>query len=340
MLAACGGGDSKRDVDAPPGDDAAIDAAPATCNFTEAADATNNTSPTAEATMLAFGAAKTTICGTIDNGHFEANNGRVDVDTYKVAVSADTDVLVHLTGAGIEALQRVVIQVGSTAGQQRNLAVVEGDHATLSARLPAGEYVFAVSAFAAADVTAGVPYTLTIVADAPATRCAKATAAADFTEANDGVAHNGNDMITYDGAANPETDITTSPADSPEPTNLTLAAGTSYRLTGSSAAVDPPDDYEDRDTFAFTTGATTTQLTIRLNWTATTVDFDYRVFPANMTLSVTGALASSPVEDEFQTFAVEPNTMYWLWVGAYDGATGQPTTYDATLCAETFTPGG
>jgi hypothetical protein len=338
VLAACGGGDSSDDrPDAPPIVDAAVDAPPmVTCNFTEAADATNNSSPGAEATMQTFGSAKTTICGNVNNGHF--NQGVVDVDAYKVAVSGDTDVLVHLTGAGIEALGRVVIQVGTTGGQQRNLGVFEGDHATTSVRLPAGEYVFAVTALNQADTSAPIPYSLAIVADAPATRCAKVTAAASFTEANDGPANNGNDMITSDAAANPETELTVSPTDNPEPTNLTLAAGTQYRLAGSSAAVDPTDDYEDRDTFVFTTGPTTTQLSIRLNWASTTVDFDYRVFPPNVTLSVTGALASSLAEDEFQTFAVKPNTMYWLWVGAYDGASGQPATYDATLCAETFAP--
>src|SRR5436190_2116887 len=68
--------------------------------------------------------------------------------------------------------------------------------------------------------------------------------------------------------------------DMPEASGITAAPSTAYRIQGTSAAVDPPDDYEDRDTFAFTTSATTTQMSIRLNWAATTVDFDYRVYPS------------------------------------------------------------
>ena len=43
------------------------------------------------------------------------------------------------------------------------------------------------------------------------------------------------------------------------------------------------------------------------------------------------------MEDEFETFAVKPNTDYWLWVASEDGA-ASPMAYKATLCGETFTP--
>ena len=340
FLIACGGGGSSNDTP-----DAASDVdvfvqldAPVVpgCGYSESADATNNTSPTAEATGVAFTTASS-ICGTVNNGHF-TSGAIVDIDTYKFSVTADSDLLVHLTGTGLETLGRVVIQVGSTAGMQRNLGIFEGDHGTVSVRLPVGEYVVAVTGLSGADIAAGVPYRLALVADAPAARCAKVTAAATFTEANDGAGNIGNDMITIDEAANPTTKLTVSTADNPEPTGLTTAAGMKYRLAGSSGNVDPADDYEDRDTFAFTTGATTNQLSVRINWASTAADFDFKVFPVANVLSVTGGLASSLVEDEFQTFAVKPNTTYWLWIGAYDGATGQPTLYDATLCADAFTP--
>ena len=340
ILGACGGsGSDTKTPDAPdnPDIDAAIDAPPGmvTCAFNEAADATNINTPGAEATNVMFSGTKTGICGQINNGHFA--NMSVDIDAYKFATAADADLLINLTG-NVGALTRVVVQVGTTGGQSRNVALFEGDHATASVRLPAGEHIVAVGAFNGTDIAAPIPYTITLVPDAPATRCAKVTAAANFTEANDGATNNGNDMISVDDGASPPTRLTVSPADNPEPTALTLASGTNYRITGSSAAVDPADSYEDRDTFLFTTGATTTQLSVRLNWTSTSADFDYRVFPPASTLSVTGALTTGLVEDEFQTFAVKPNTMYWLWVGAYDGATGQPTAYDATLCPETFAP--
>jgi len=334
FLVGCGGGGSG---DKP---DAAVDAptqidGPVTpgCAYTESADGTNNTSPSAEATNVT---APNSICGSVNNGHFNMNI--VDIDTYKVTVAADSDLLVNVTGTGLSGLARVVIQVGSTAGMQKNLGIVEGDHGTVSVRLAPGDYVFAVTGLNAADITAPIDYKIAIVTDTPATRCAKVTAAANFTEANDGGQNNGNDVLSVDEAANPATRLTASTTDAPEPSNVTANAGTNYRITGSSAAVDPADDYEDRDTFLLTTGATTNQLSVRLNWASTTVDFDYKFLPAGSTISVTGGLATANTEDEFQTFAVKPNTMYWLWIGAYDGATGQPAIYDATICAEAFTP--
>jgi hypothetical protein len=79
---------------------------------------------------------------------------------------------------------------------------------------------------------------------------------------------------------------------------------------------------------------------IRVNWDATTVDFDYRVYFSTGTdpVSYVGGLRSSASEDEFQTFATKPNTTYWLWVAAFDGATGLPAPYQATLCGESYTP--
>jgi hypothetical protein len=111
-------------------------------------------------------------------------------------------------------------------------------------------------------------------------------------------------------------------------------------VTGISELVDPDDDYQDRDTFAFTTGSATTQMSIRLNWAATTVDLDYRVYPETTAapLSIVGGLDESQSEYEFETFAVKPNTTYWLWVAAEDGSTGQPAAYGATLCGATWSP--
>jgi len=343
FLAACGGDGGGNKPDAPGIDiDAAVEIdAPgttATCSFTEAADATNNTSPGAEATMVAFAGTKSSICGSINNGHFNMTQRSVDNDAYKFSTAADTDVLIHLTGTGVETLGRVVLLVGTTTGMGRNVGLFEGDHGTVSVRLPAGEHVVAVSAFNQADITAAIPYKLTIVTDMPATRCAKVTAAASYTEANDGAANDGNDVILFSQAANPTTSLTTSATDAPENSGIMAAPGTNYRITGSSANVNRTDDYMDRDMFAFQTSATTTQLSIRLNWTATTIDYDYRLFPMGSLLTVTGGLLTANTEDEFQTFAVKPSTTYGLWIGAYDGSTGLPAAYDATICAETFTP--
>lgn len=341
LLVACGGSGSKApDIDAPPmmEVDAAIDAPTmATCAYTEALDATNNTTPGAEPTMVTYSNGKVGICGRVDNGHYNMTAQTVDIDAYRFATATDVDVLVHLTG-DVAALSRVVVQVGTPQGQARNVGVFQGDHATASVRLPAGEHIVAVGALNGADIAAPIAYTITIVGDAPATRCPKSTAAASFTEANDGAANTGNDMVSVADNANPTTRLTVSTADAPEPTNLMLAAGTSYRVSGTNANVNASDSYTDRDTFLVTTGATTTQLSVRLNWTSTTADFDFRVFPPDQVLTVSSGLKTGNTEDEFQTFAVKPNTAYWLWVGAYDGSTGLPATYDATLCADTFVP--
>lgn len=341
FLVACGGGGSGDKPDAP--DMQMIDApdidAPGnmmvTCAYNEAADATNTSSANAEATNLTFGTQKTSICGKINNGHFNAGNGLVDVDGYKIAVGADTSALVHLTGqAG--GLQRVIVQALTSTGAQLAVGTYEGDHGTASVPLPAGNYVLAVAALNPADVAAPIDYAITLVTDTPATRCPK-LGTTSFTEANDGGANNGNDIYRFSTTANPQTSFTPG-ADTPEPTGVIANAGTSYLFKGSSANVNPNDDYMDRDTFAFTTGATTTQMSVRLNWPATTVDFDFKVYPMMSLLSVTGGLATSNTEDEFQTFSVKPNTQYWLWVAAFDGATGLPAAYDATLCAELFAP--
>jgi hypothetical protein len=343
VFGACGGGGGSSDgnPDAPPGDDSMMQMdAPTTpgCGYTEAADATNVNAMGAEISMITVGG---TICGTINNGHFNMQTGAVDIDAYKFTLAAPADMLVHVSGSTIGTVaQRVIVQVvaiTSTGSTLVNVGSVEGDHGTASVSLPAGEYGVAVVAINPQDIAAPAPYTIKLATDTPATRCAKVTAAANFTEGGDGAANNGNDMMTLDESANPARSFTANAADNPENTQLTLAAGTSYRVAGTSADVNPVDDYKDRDTFAFTTGATTTQLSVRLNWTSTTVDFDYTVHPQMNLLSVTGGFKTANTEDEFQTFAVKPNTTYWLWVAAYDGSTGAPT-YDATFCAETFTP--
>jgi hypothetical protein len=341
FLMACGGGGNSGDlpdavaVDSDPTVDMPVQ--PGACAYTEAADATNNNAPGAEATGIMYTAA-TVICGKINSGHFNA--GLIDVDAYKINVPANSELLVHISGTGIEPLTQVATQVLSSNGMQPIAnAIAQGDHGTTSVRLATGDYILTAGARNTADIAAPIDYRITLIPDAPATRCAKVTAAANFTEANDGGANIGNDMISIDEGASPSTKLTTSAADSPEPTALTLAVGTKYRITGSSAALTPVDSYKDKDTFLFTTGATTTQLSVRLNWAATTVDFDFLVPPAGSASSIGAGLAISNSEDEFRTFAVKPNSQYWLWVGQYKDSTATtPSIYDATICAEAFTP--
>jgi hypothetical protein len=343
FLIACGGGGNSGDlpdavaVDGDPNID--MPGQPGACAYTEAADATNNTSPTAETTGISVTGA-TAICGKLHNGHFNAGTGAVDIDTFKVSVPANSELLVHLTGGSFAGVQRVAVQVLNATGSQLiNNGIVEGDHGTASVRLATGDYVFAAVAANNADIAAPIDYKISIVPDQPATRCAKVTAAANFTEANDGAANNGNDVVSFDQGADPPTSLTPNAADNPEPSAVTAAAGTKYRISGSAANVAALDSYKDKDTYLFTTGATTNQLSVRLNWAATNVDLDFKIYPATVLLSVTGGLLIGNTEDEFQTFAVKPNSQYWLWVGSDAmSPTTAASAYDATICAETFTP--
>jgi hypothetical protein len=138
--------------------------------------------------------------------------------------------------------------------------------------------------------------------------------------------------------------LTALATDLPEPTNIVTAAGTKYRLSGSSAAVQAADEYTDRDTFLIETGADTDQLSIRLNWTGTTSDHDFMVFEENTITDIASGTLIGNTEPEFVTFAVKPATKYWVWTGTYDtledGTTlpTLPAPYDVSLCAESFTP--
>jgi hypothetical protein len=338
---ACGAHVEKQ-PDAYYGDgDAAIDGTDATgegtCDFTEAADSTNGAPSTAETTSLTL-ASRLTMCGSIDIGHYDPGQDLVDADAFSFAIASDTDVLVHVSGAGVDTLDTVVVEVRQ-GGSFRGLGFVEGGHGTVALRLTAGQYTVAMGALNPGSISTAVSYQLTVVADMPNVRCPK-TSIAGYTESGDGDSDNGNDVINYSATSGTPSTLTASGTDMPEASGITAAPSTAYRIQGTSAAVDPPDDYEDRDTFAFTTSATTTQMSIRLNWAATTVDFDYRVYPSTTgtPLSIGAGLAESTSEEEFQTFAVKPSTTYWLWVAAANGATGQPAAYSATLCGETFAP--
>jgi hypothetical protein len=347
VLGACGNssssGGNDADIDAPELGDGDLDMGDSgpivlTCDFTEAADSTNDLLSMAEATGKTLGT-RITVCGEIDNGHFDAGSGRVDADGFEFTIGTDTDVLVHILGTGIAMPDDTVIQLFENTTFVA-FGVVEGDHGTMAAHLPAGDYRVAMASFDSADISAPIAYQLTIVPDTPATRCPAATTGG-FAEAGDGGSNNGNDVVDYESSSNTPSSLSASGTDVPEATGITADPAMQYRVTGSSADVNPADDYEDRDTFAFTTGASTTQMTIRLNWASTSMDLDYRVYPAigsGDPLSIVGGLDESPMEEEFETFAVKPSTTYWLWIAAEDGATGQPSPYAATLCGEQFSP--
>ncbi|MBS1118048.1 MAG: hypothetical protein H6Q90_276 [Deltaproteobacteria bacterium] len=360
VLAACGGGggSNNNSPDAAPLPDSQPlppdgPVLPVGCDYAELNDASNDdlsASGAAEATNITF-AASTVLCGKLDSTHFApAQNvgdpGLVDIDSFAVTLAADASVLVTLAGAGAEALTEVDVVVFDDQGNAASSGVLQTSHAVFIADLPAGSYKFSAIASNAAATTAAIDYKIKIVTDVPATRCPQSADTATFTEANDGGASVGNDMLDVQFNVDPNVAITAA-TDTPEPTGVVTAAGTKYRLSGVSGNVNAADEYTDRDTFLIETGADTNQLTIRLNWTGTTSDHDYMVFEENTIVDIassTNISDSSDTNPEFQTFPVKPSTRYWVWTGTYDtladNATAPtlPAPYDLSVCAESFTP--
>ncbi len=329
-LAACGGG---------AGSDAYVDALPE-CDYTELSDATNATM--LEATGLTVDVTRT-ICGQVDSGHFSA--GTVDVDTYQLAVPASpAELLIQFNNAQETGLTGFKVEIfdGSPNPVLQNAGTLDptlGDHGAFLAELNAGNYEVVVTATAAADVAAPIPYKVRLVTDQPTTRCPDSTGVPkpDYVEALDTATNTGNDVMQVDFSKT--TPFTLISGSSAEPTGLTVDRNKSVHISGSSGSVAAgTDKYLDRDTYEITTGERANELSIRLNWPGATSDLDYVVFQENQTTATATATLTSSSEDEFNTFAVLPSTKYWIWVGAYDGSTGLPVAYDMTVCGGDFNP--
>lgn len=344
--AACGDNkakpDAPRPIDAPLIDTPTDTMAPA-CDYTESHDATNDYNATgfvSEATGIQFnGSSARTICGQMNIGHFDSANGSIDIDDYTITLTSDADVLVTLTGdfsqipnAGEFAVNASMTGVGQ--------GFYYGTHGVFSNHFPAGVYHLSVEAYGNADATMAVPYKIKISPDNPTTRCPQITTAANYTEAHDGAVNKDNDMIQIDFSGSPPYyTLTTLPTDAPEPTGLTLAAGSNYRISGTSANVSATGSYFDGDTYLIHADATTDQIALRLNWPSTTADLDFYLFLAGTATPIETTATIALHEPEFKTIAVKPSSDYWLWVGASaPSSTGLPATYDFSICAEHFTP--
>lgn len=310
---------------------------PLPCDFTEAADGTN--AATAEATSVAVGLGTKTLCGKVDGGHFTAPS--VDVDTFRVTVAADASFILQLRGdaggAGLAALSELSVVVRDTTAHPAIVAAVAfdatlADHAAALGELPAGDYDVTVSARAAADVAAALAYEVRFVEDKP-TRCAQITTAATYAEALDGADSSGNDVFTADFSHDPPFAATAATTDAAEPTGLTIDDGASALISGAAAMVTRTDQYQDRDAFAIKTGPAADELTVRLDWVGM-ADLDVAVFAADATTPTGLGNLASMTSGERATFAVKPDTMYWVWVGAYRGA----TAYDLSICGGRMPP--
>ncbi len=340
LLAACGPDGTGQSSDASVADSAPnVDGLPAGCNYVEQQDTTNDDidggSP--EATNLTFTAsADTVICGTLDSSHFDGDI-TADIDSYLVTLAADADVLVRMNGPGAEAIEFVGVDIraGSASGALVGTLTYYGDHGVTSVRLPAGTYDLEAFALSSAAITTSVPYKLAIIADTPALRCPELTTGG-YPEANDGGSNNGNDVVTIPSGSPP---ALTAGADNPEPTALTLSPSVGdQRISGSAADIASPDQYEDKDTYAFATSPMTNELTVRLAWTGTTSNLDFLLFEAGDPSPILRAITASGAGPEARTFSIKPSTNYWLLVGAKVGATPLPKTYSASLCPTHFVP--
>lgn len=351
-IAACGGGGGARPIDAAPAADGpavdtpAPDAGPPPCGYTERADASNDPTdatgaPAAELTELTVGTVPRTLCGTINTGHFNVDTSTVDADAFRV--TAATDLVVRFSAApGVAAAMDFSVRVFTTDDnpvllhEERNNEVIR-DHGAFPIVLPPGTYDVVVSARNAADLAASFDYAVQLAPDGPA-RCPAVTAPATYTEAADGAGAD-NDVVAVDFDFDPNFQLTASTTDAPEPTGLTIDSTTPIRITGSSADEDAEDDYRDRDTYLIRTSATTTELTLRLDWAAATAGFDYRVFPAGQTDSIGASFGfiGAGTED-YSVVAVNPDSAYWIWIASRDASTDLPAAYDLTICGASFTP--
>jgi hypothetical protein len=309
---------------------------PAGCDWAEQSDVTNDftiSNFTSEATHLVL-AKSATICARIDNNHYDTLGGTVDVDGFELTLDAPAQVLVTFVGPA-EALTSVEVEVLESDKTLLDRGAFLGSHAAFRTALIPGTYQLGVIAKNPADIDAAFDYKLRVVVDPPDTRCPALTATAAYVETNDGPQNNRNDVLEVRYAPD-ERVLTAANNDDPEDTGLTTAAETNLRITGTSADVDPADDFRDRDTYLVTTGAHD-QLTVRVDWTGD-ADFDFLLLPEGATTEIASSATISKTAPELATFPVLPNTRYWLWVGSFDSSVGLPIDYSITLCPTQTAP--
>jgi hypothetical protein len=314
--------------------DASADATPP--DFVE--PATGNSDPflggAAATTGLTLGATGTvTIAGTIASAG--GNPAWADSDAYAFTVGADTNVQAELTFPSPSASGGAVWSVAIHKADRKLVAwwgmSTEGRALTQPTKLPAGTYFVHVAAASPAPA-APIPYTVRLRAGALGDCVAGSGAAYLENEAT----VRGNDAVSVDWFAYPRLAATTA-TDPPESSGITLPAGASAVIEGSSGATKAAgDSYLDRDAFTFTAGPDTHEVRVLLEYMATDVNLDVFVFAADEKRLVgTGIeVSGSP---ERAAIPVEPGKTYWLWIGARDesaigGDKTLPARYRATLC--------
>jgi hypothetical protein len=271
------------------------------------------------------------ICGTIDHTHFDGDI-TVDGDSFTLNVASDTDVIVRFVAPAANTVELIGVDVYSGTNR-RGTATFYGNHGVVSARLPAGTFELIPLALNAEQITTSIPYRIEVSADTPDTRCPEVTSGG-YTEASDGAQDSDNNVFAI-----PMTGSTTftNADDAAEVTNLSLAAGVNYRLSGQAANGTATDKYEDIDTYEIATLATN-ELTVRLSWPTAGADLDWYLWEKNTTMPTFAAGSTTAgTTGEIQLTSIKPNATYWLTIGAKLGITAD-ATYNATLCGAQFVP--
>jgi len=301
---------------------------PPPCNYKEADDPGNAT--TSEMTGFMLDKKLQIVCGQVDGGHYDATQKIVDVDRYRVTVGGTGELVIHLDPLDdATALTDMRVQIFDTAVNPRLYA--EGtfdpqlDHGAFITVLPPGDYDVLVLADAGGDITGGtVKYRLRFTPD-PSLLC-KAVTKGGYKEAGEP-----NDAVSADFT---KTMPFAHAAGTAEPTKQTFG-NTNTLIAGTASAGTPEGEYTDNDVYDVMTG-TANELTLRLDWDGTN-DLDAAVIDASTLAPVGLAVTTKAGGGELQTFAVKPKTEYYIWVGAFMGASGD-TPYNLTVCSQDFTP--
>lgn len=328
LVAGCGDDGTTTVVDGQTAPDAGSDGAPADCH-PEADDSRNGT--TAEPTGAVFGGQRIAVCGNVD---VDAPQGDlVDLDLYQVTVAPTAPVVVRLSAPLGDAVDRIDLIVRDANGP-RSVARLRAGNAVTVLLLQQGEYTLGVEARSAAAATS-FPYKIEMYADNPAMRCPPMPGGTIHAEVDESASGNrANDVIEV--RQQPPilaTQPTSDGSDAPDASGVAVTAGNRFAITGSSANVSTtPDDYRDRDTFSFYTGATTNQVDLRVVWTGGIADLDVLVFEAGKPTDPMGTPSAALIGEEIVVTSVEPQSEYWLWVGGSRRSTSLPVSYTVHVC--------
>ena len=290
---------------------------PISCDFTEVENGQT------QSTGLSTEGSVKVLCGKLDVGNFNANEKIVDRDRYSINVAND-NVVVKVELASLNGFSKVELKLDNEVRVLSQTTTVLNIPSVF-----ANGVLLSITAYADTDAPVAVPYQISVLAGALDSRCAAGQGAAAYTEAADGNDSRGNDVYTI----KKPTVTLTAANDAAEATNLTVGKS-SYLIKGVGADVSRVEDYTDSDSYAFRTGPSTTQVTLRADWSGNK-DLDVWVFPAGSTEPVGyGALFSNSSPD-WATVKVQPNTDYIAFVG-YKTALTKPFDYSLTLCGESY----